>query len=57
MGLEMDIGGYATKEIARPFRYHILKYPLLVDLMKISFSSVCKVVAFGAEGMGFDHGS
>ena len=30
------------------------KYPLLVDLVDISFSSASTVAAFGAEGTGFD---
>jgi hypothetical protein len=37
------------------FRYHNrFKYPLLVYLVEIPFSSIGKVVAFGAEGTGFD---
>jgi hypothetical protein len=35
--------------IACPVRYYIIKYPLQVDLVENSFSSVGRVVAFGAE--------
>ena len=41
--------------LAWSFRYHNrFKLPLLVDLVKIVFSSLGNVVAFGAEGTLFD---
>lgn len=36
--------------IACPVRYYIIKYPLQVDLVENSFSSVGRVVAYRAEG-------